>query len=84
MEEYNKELCEERQVRRDSQVGKLETRVDGHDTQLTELSKAVLTLTALAKNEQMWKWVVLALTAVIATLAFGKEVAATLVTAALP
>lgn len=79
MSEYNKALCDERQVNRNKEIGEIKDIIGTHSTQISELSEAVLTLTTLAKNERIWKFVVIGLTAVIVALALGKEIAAAVV-----
>ena len=79
MEEYNKELCEERQINRNKEIAELKKIDTLHDERISKVEEAVLTLTTLAKNERLWKWVVIGLTAVIVAMAMGKEIAAALV-----
>lgn len=79
MSEYNKALCDERQLNRNKEIAALQKTAVEHDERISKMEEAVLTLTTLAKNERLWKWVVIGLTAVIVTMAMGKEIAAALV-----
>lgn len=79
MSEYNKALCDERQVNRNKEIAALQRTDVEHNERISKVEEAVLTLTTLAKNERLWKWVVISLTGVIVALTLGKEIAAALV-----
>lgn len=82
--EYNKSLCDERQIHRNNEIEAIRKVQEAHAETLSELEVAVLILTTLAKTEKMWKWVVISLAMVIVALAFGKEIAAVFIGKLIP
>ena len=79
MSEYNKELCEERQRNRNSQLSSVANDLFEHDSRIRLIENAVLTLTKIAEKEKVNRILMIALCTVIVALAFGKEIAVVLI-----